>query len=85
MAWPAEETPTSGGVWLECNGQPIDSKYARLRELVGDHTPNYQGVFLRGYGSRNELVYTGQVNGNVAFEFKSGTQTSQVQNTYKAL
>ena len=52
MAWPAEETPTSGGVWLECNGQAIDAKYQRLRELVGDHTPNYQGVFLRGYGSQ---------------------------------
>ena len=52
MAWPAEETPTSGGVWLECNGQTIDEKYKRLRELVGDKTPNYQGVFLRGYGSQ---------------------------------
>jgi len=52
MAWPAEETPTSGGVWLECNGQTIDAKYARLRELVGDKTPDYQGVFLRGYGSQ---------------------------------
>lgn len=56
MAWPAEETPTSGGVWLECNGQAIDTKYTRLRELVGDHTPNYQGVFLRGYGSQKANV-----------------------------
>ena len=72
MAWPAEETPTSGGVWLECNGQAIDSKYVRLRELVGDHTPNYQGVFLRGYGSRNESVYTGMWRGNLNFAFHSG-------------
>lgn len=42
--------------WLECNGQAIDTKYTRLRELVGDHTPNYQGVFLRGYGSQKANV-----------------------------
>lgn len=59
MAWPAEETPTSGGVWLECNGQSIPSQYKRLREIVGNKTPNYQGVFLRGHGSQN---YS-QVNG----------------------
>ena len=51
IAWPAEETPTSGGVWLECNGQTIPSQYKRLRELVGDKTPDYSGVFLRGLGS----------------------------------
>ena len=64
MAWPAEETPTSGGVWLECNGQSIDEKYKRLRELVGDHTPNYQGVFLRGYGSQVASVNQGSYWGN---------------------
>jgi len=71
MAWPAEETPTSGGVWLECNGQTIDAKYARLRELVGDKTPDYQGVFLRGYGSMNSKVSFGWS----ANYFGSHTQT----------
>ena len=68
MAWPAEETPASGGVWLECNGQTIDEKYKRLRELVGDKTPNYQGIFLRGYGSQELSVPQGTILGN-------GTQT----------
>ena len=52
MAWSSSNAPSSGGVWLECNGQSIPSQYKRLRELVGDKTPNYQGVFLRGAGSQ---------------------------------
>lgn len=56
IAWPSSETPTSGGVWLECNGQSIPSEYRRLRELVGSHTPDYQGVFLRGYGSQSGTI-----------------------------
>ena len=64
IAWPSEETPTSGGVWLECNGQTIPSQYKRLRELVGDKTPDYQGVFLRGYGSQAAVTNQGSLNGN---------------------
>ena len=72
MAWPAEETPTSGGVWLECNGQTIPSKYKRLRELIGNKTPDYRGMFLRGYGSQTATVYAGLANGNMTFNYQSG-------------
>lgn len=72
MGWPAEETPTSGGVWLECNGQSIPSQYKRLRELVGDKTPNYQGMFLRGYGAQQKTVRMGYLHGDMTFTYKSG-------------
>lgn len=52
VAWPNSSEPTSGGVWLECNGQAIPSQYKKLIALIGSKTPNYQGVFLRGYGSQ---------------------------------
>ena len=71
MAWPAEEIPTSGGVWLECNGQSIPSQYKRLRELVGDNTPNYQGIFLRGYGSQTTSVPQGILLGNGSQTYSS--------------
>ena len=47
--------------WLLCNGQtiPNESKYAKLRELVGGSTPNLQDRFIVGKGSRN----LGQIGG----------------------
>lgn len=71
MAWPNNSTPKSGGVWLECNGQSIPAEYKKLRELIGDKVPDYQGVFLRGYGSRSFSQNNGK-NADSSTTYKSG-------------
>ncbi|MDR1856861.1 MAG: phage tail protein [Desulfovibrio sp.] len=50
IAWPAASDPLDAGNWLECDGRAVDrTKYPRLHVLVGDQTPDYRGMFLRGY------------------------------------
>lgn len=44
-------TLPSDGKWIECNGQST-SGYSDLAAVVGSNVPDYQGVFLRGYGSQ---------------------------------
>lgn len=59
IAWPLSSDPTGAekGKWLECNGQPVDpTKYPKLAALMNT-TPNYAGVFLRGFGSQNSNHY----------------------------
>lgn len=51
ITWPGSSAPTEGGTWLLCNGQSCVA-YPALAALIGNNVPNYQGVFLRGYGSR---------------------------------
>ena len=65
VAWPKSSNPTSGGVWLECNGQTIPAQYKKLREIMGDKTPNYAGLFLRGYGSQTASFDQGWLKGGV--------------------
>ena len=55
MAWGVDSNPSyDGGTYLECNGDTFDkNKYKRLYEVLGTNKlPNYQGMFLRGYGSQ---------------------------------
>ena len=73
MTWTSEGKPTTGGVWLECNGQTIPSKYKRLRELIGSKTPDYRGMFLRGYGSQAATVPAGTLVGGRRQTFSSGS------------
>lgn len=80
MTWTSEGEPTTGGVWLECNGQTIPSKYKRLRELIGSKTPDYRGMFLRGYGSQE--VYARQnhsTKGTFKWQKYSSGDLSEVQ------
>ncbi|MBP2629480.1 MAG: hypothetical protein H6Q70_108 [Firmicutes bacterium] len=59
IAWPLATLPTGSesGKWLECNGQAVNaSLYPKLTVLMS-YTPNYSGVFLRGYGSQNSYHY----------------------------
>ena len=43
---------SENGKWLECNGQAVDpTVYPKLAALMSN-VPNYQGVFLRGYGNQ---------------------------------
>ena len=60
IAWPASRMPDDG-TWLLCNGQSC-SAYPELVKVLGKSTvPNYQGIFLRGYGSQVSTHY-GTVN-----------------------
>ncbi|WP_455654320.1 phage tail protein [Phascolarctobacterium sp.] len=57
LAWPSHTLPTDGGVWLLCNGQSCAS-FPELVKVLGKSTvPNYQGIFLRGYGSQVSTHY----------------------------
>ena len=65
IAWPVATDPPDAHKWLECNGQSItDSNYQELRTLLGsNNVPNYQGMFLRGFGSQyNDFTGFGLVN-----------------------
>ena len=58
IAWPSASWPADADNWLECNGQAISSAvYPELVALIGWNVPNYQGVFLRGYGGQTSYHY----------------------------
>ena len=53
ITWPSNSWPSDADKWLECNGQSISSAvYPELVALIGGNIPNYQEVFLRGYGGQ---------------------------------
>ena len=63
VAWPSWGWPSDGNKWLECNGQWVNpAAYPELASLVGANVPNYQGMFLRGYGTQYHAQWNG---GNV--------------------
>ena len=72
MAWPSSSTPSSGGVWLECNGQSIPGQYKQLIALIGSKTPDYRGIFLRGYGSQTVKAYQGFIVKEKNQKYSSG-------------
>lgn len=58
ITWPSSSWPPDADNWLECNGQAINSTvYPELVGVVGWNVPNYQGVFLRGYGGQTSHHY----------------------------
>ena len=58
ITWPSSSWPPDADNWLECNGQAINSTvYPELVALIGWNVPNYQGVFLRGYGGQTSYHY----------------------------
>jgi hypothetical protein len=58
ITWPSNSWPSDRDNWLECNGQSISSAvYPELFGVVGGNVPNYQGVFLRGYGGQTSYHY----------------------------
>lgn len=52
IAWASHTLPDDGGTWLICNGQST-AAYPDLAAIIGPTVPDYQGLFLRGYGSQN--------------------------------
>lgn len=61
--------------WLECNGQQIPSgiEYEEARKIFGTKLPDFQGMFLRGYGSQSFTQNNGSRIGNTATTHASGT------------
>ena len=58
ITWPSNSWPSDRDNWLECSGQSISSAvYPELVGVVGGNVPNYQGVFLRGYGGQTSYHY----------------------------
>ena len=58
ITWPSNSWPSDRDNWLECNGQSISSAvYPELVGVIGWNIPNYQGVFLRGYGGQTSYHY----------------------------
>ena len=60
ISWPVAQNPAdwqnSDGSynWLECNGQSISKTvYPELFALMGGHTPDLRGLFLRGHGGNS--------------------------------
>lgn len=52
---------TDSEKWLECNGQYVNpALYPKLAALIS-YTPDYQGVFLRGYGRQTATDSYGTV------------------------
>ena len=63
ISWPVAQNPAdwqnSDGSynWLECNGQSISKTvYPELFALVGGHTPDLRGLFLRGHGGNSAAL-----------------------------
>ena len=75
MVWPTANIPTYGrGVWLECNGQSFSrTQFPQLYETLGTtRVPDYQGVFLRGYGTKNHSKRNDDYNGISNTSHRSG-------------
>lgn len=49
IIWPSKVDPSNMDKYLECDGRkiPITNEYAKLREICGNYTPNYNGYFVR--------------------------------------
>ena len=73
IAWPYKNLPTDGD-WKLCNGQVIAIKdYPEFYEKFGTNKlPNFQGMFLRGYGSQGFSQINGSLNGLTTTIYKSG-------------
>ena len=70
VAWSTNGTIPKN--YLECNGQAIDSsKYPKLATLMS-HTPDYRGMFLRGFGSQSYSQLNGSRNGITSTTYASG-------------
>lgn len=73
ITWPVGSNPEDAENWLECNGQAISqSAYPELFAVVGGMVPNYQGMFLRGYGSQSHTQNNGSTVGNTSTAHESG-------------
>lgn len=73
FGWPVAKDPDGfGDKWLECKGQTVTAAegFADLvKYLAGDSEateaklPNYQGLFMRGFGSQSHIQENGSLYG----------------------
>ena len=69
IAWPGAKTPTTNGVWLECNGQSCAS-YPALVAVLGKTTvPDYRGRFLEYADTAGTIKDAGLPNITGQFSF----------------
>lgn len=80
IVWPVEKNPEESEKWLDCDGKPIPSPsdYDKLRLLVGNNTPDFTGLFLRGRGSRSYSQNNGSTVGVTSTNHVAGA-LGQVQ------
>lgn len=72
IAWYHSQIPDN--TWLECNGQKIPNgiEYETARQIFGDNMPDFQGIFLRGYGSQSFIQNNGSLIGTTVTIHASG-------------
>jgi hypothetical protein len=91
IVWPVSSNPDDAENWLDCNGQST-SGYPELAAIVGPTVPNYQGMFLRGYGSQahtqlngSEIGYTSTTHSSGALGAVQGDATRNVTGTIEGI
>lgn len=72
IIWHHAQLPDN--TWLECNGQTIPAgiEYETARQIFGAKLPDFQGVFLRGYGSQTYFQNNGSIVGYTPTTHSSG-------------
>ena len=81
VAWPSHIMPTDGGTWLLCNGQST-AAYPQLKAVVGSNVPNYQGIFLRGYGSQVSTHFGTVTHTSAALDELQGDSIRNIIGTF---
>ena len=81
IAWASTTMPKDGGTWLICNGQST-AAYPELRAIVGNNVPDYQGVFLRGYGSQISTHYGTVTHSSEALGVLQGDAVRNVSGSF---
>lgn len=69
--------------YLECNRQAVSNTlYPKLAILMGN-VPNYQGVFLRGYGSQTQVdkIYGNVIHSSAALNILQGDTIRNIWET----
>ena len=86
ITWPSNSWPSDKDNWLECNGQAISSTvYPELVAVVGDHVPDYRGIFLRGYGSQVSTHYGTVAHSSAGLGQLQGDAIREIWGSYPEL
>lgn len=82
IAW-ASHTMPDDGTWLICNGQST-ALYPELAAIVGANVPDYQGIFLRGFGSQASAHYGAVTHSSNALNALQGDAIRNMSGTFYA-
>lgn len=85
--WPVRKNPVDWHKWLECDNTLIDpTRFPELYALIGTHTPDLRGLFLRGHGGNSAELgifqqhATRRYDGTTAGSIWGGHDTRQEAN-----